>query len=339
MDSFLDSRDVIDNGQELADRMARDSYLFVGGLLPTEPVQNLRLKVLEIAREGGWIRTDRPLEDGIADQNGFCVDPEPPYLAVFSHINKLPEYHGLPHHPNIVEILERMLGDTVMPHASIIGRNIFPQHDVVTTQAHQDGISIQGSLDTYTAWIPFSDVPAEMGGLAIARGSHKDGAQDIRPVMGAGGLGVAGEHDYDWVNSPFKQGDVLFFHSMTVHKGLPCNGERLRQSIDARYQRVKDPIAPGALTPYRAPKDWEEVYADWPTEDLKYYWRKWDLNVVDYDLAYLHKRDSMAFEMAENGDPNAISALQRIIALSSDLEKRKRARELLAGLDKAILYN
>jgi hypothetical protein len=339
MQSFLDSKDVIDDGQELADRMARDGYLFVSGLLPREPVQNLRMKVLEIARDAGWVRADRLLKDGIADRSGFCVDPEPAFLSVFSRMNKLPEYHALPHHPNLIGMLERMLGDAVMSHASIIGRNIFPQHDAVTTRAHQDSTSIQGTPDTYTAWVPFSDVPPEMGGLAIARGSHEDGPQDIRPVMGAGGLGVAEEREYEWVNSPFEQGDVLFFHSMTVHKGLPCRGERLRQSMDVRYQRISDPIAPGSLTPYRAPKNWEEVYADWPTDDLKYYWRKWDLNIVDYDLSYLHKRDSMAFEMAENGDPNAISALQRIIALDRNPEKVRKAEELLAGLDESILYN
>ena len=337
MEPFLDSRDVMDNGPALAERMERDSYLLITGLLPTEPVQSLRMKLLEIARDAGWIRADRPLEDGIADQNGFCVDPEPEFLSVFSRMNKLPEYHALPHHPNIIRLLERMLGDTVMPHANIIGRNIFPQHDAVTTPPHQDGISIQGTLDTYTGWIPFSDVLAEMGGLGIACGSHKDGPQDIRPAMGAGGLQVAEEIDYDWVNSPLKQGDVLFFHSMTVHKGLPCKGDRLRQSIDARYQRVSDPISPGSLLPYRAPKNWEEVYADWPTDELKYYWRKWDLKVVDYDFAYLHKRARMAFEMAENGDPRSISVLQRIMALDRDPAKRKKAEALLAELDKSIL--
>jgi hypothetical protein len=122
--------------------MARDGYLFVSGLLPREPVQNLRMKVLEIARDAGWVRADKPREDGIADQNGFCVDPEPAFLSVFSRMNKLPEYYALPHRPNLIEMLGRMLDEPVMSHASIIGRNILPRHDAVTTHAHQDNTSI-----------------------------------------------------------------------------------------------------------------------------------------------------------------------------------------------------
>ena len=59
---------------------------------------------------------------------------------------------------------------------------------------------------------------------------------------------------------------------------------------------------------------------------------KRDLNIADYDLAYLHKRDSMAFEMAENGDSNAISALQRIIALDRNPEKVKKSQRIARGI-------
>ena len=52
-----------------------------------------------------------------------------------------------------------------------------------------------------------------------------------------------------WVNSPIEQGDVIIFHSMAVHKGLANRGNRLRLSIDGRYQRVIDPITADSLKP------------------------------------------------------------------------------------------
>ena len=46
----------------------------------------------------------------------------------------------------------------------------------------------------------------------------------------------------------------------------------------------------------RAGNAQEEVYADWPDPDLKYYWRKWDLEVREYDNSYHDKRDEMGIK-------------------------------------------
>ena len=127
---------------------------------------------------------------------------------------------------------------------------------------------------------PLSDVPVEVGGLQVAAGSHKQGVYDFQPALGAGGLAVINPLEGTWVSSPFEQGDVLIFHSMAVHKGLPNHSPKLRMSMDARYQRASEPIAPGSLEPHSKPHTWEEIYADWPHDDLKYYWKKWDLDVV-----------------------------------------------------------
>ena len=59
-----------------------------------------------------------------------------------------------------------------------------------------------------------------------------------------------------------KQGDVLIFHSLAVHKGVSNRSDKLRMSMDARYQRASDPIAPGSLLPHSQPNDWESVFAD-----------------------------------------------------------------------------
>ena len=96
-----------------------------------------------------------------------------------------------------------------------------------------------------------------------------------------------------WVSNPFEQGDVLIFHSMTVHKGLPNVSESLRLSIDARYQKVADPIVSGSLEPHSQPSTWEEIYAGWPPSELKYYWRQRELKVVEYDHSYHDRRDRM----------------------------------------------
>jgi hypothetical protein len=333
MKSFLDATNLIYKGPELYKRIQRDSYLFIRGLLPADMLENLRLRLLKVARDGGWIKADTPLEEAVADLNGFCVEPEPKYMAVYVNMYKLPEFHMLQHHPNLIGLFERMLGGPVLPHPRLIGRTIFPEREAFTTPAHQDYIPIQGTPETYTAWMPLTDVTPEMGGLQIAAGSHKHGIYDFRPALGAGGLEVIDPLEGTWVSNSFKQGDVLVFHSMTVHKGLPCKGKRLRMSMDARYQRISDPIDLNSLLPHVNPVTWEEIYAGWPNIAVKYYWQKWNLKMTPYDNQYHEKRDQLAFEMAANGDRRAVSTLQRIIARDSDPAKRKKAQDLLTELE------
>ena len=333
---FLDSSDVIDNGAELAARMERDGYLFVRGLMPADVLENLRLQILEIAQEAGWVNNDAPLADGIADLDGFCVEPDPIYMQIYHQMYIRPDFQAFQHHPSLLGLFERMLGEEVLPHPRLIGRTIFPQKDAFTTPPHQDFIPIQGTADTYTAWVPLSDVPVEVGGLQVAAGSHKQGVYDFQPALGAGGLAVINPLEGTWVSSPFEQGDVLIFYSMAVHKGLPNHSPKLRMSMDARYQRASEPIAPGSLEPHSKPHTWEEIYADWPHDDLKYYWKKWDLDVKAYDNSYHDKRDEMAWEMAEAGDVRALSTLQRIIARDLDPAKRKQAEAMLAELEAKV---
>ena len=330
MKPFEDSTDIAGNGPRLKERMHQDGYLFVRSLLSKVILEELRKAFLEVAQEAGWVRKDTPLEDGIADIDGFCVEPEPAYMDVYAAMYGLEAFHALQHHPNIVTLLERMAGEPILPHARIIARTIFPQREAYTTPAHQDFIPIQGTPETYTAWMPLSDLPSEMGGLQVAAGSHRQGVYDFKPSLGAGGIEITDPLEGAWVSGGFEQGDVLFFHSMLVHKGLPNRSDRLRMSIDGRYQKVSDPIAPGSILPHSQPNTWENIYGGWKNESLKYYWENYELEIAEYDNRYHDRRDRMAFDMAEQGDEKAVSALQRIIARHNDPAMRERAAELLA---------
>lgn len=335
MKPFLDSTDVIYDGPELQHRMQRDGYLFIRGLLPKEVLESLRMQFLEIMREAGWVKHNTPLEAAVANLDAFCVEPEPAYMDIYHRQQQLPAFHALQHHPNLLGVFERLLGYAVLPHPRLIARTLFPERNAYTTPAHQDFIPIQGTAETYTAWIPLQDVPSELGGLQIASGSHQRGVYDIRPALGAGGLEVTDPLEGTWVNSPFEQSDVLIFHSLTVHQGRSFQGERLRLSIDGRFQRARDPIDHGSLLPHGGLIDWEDIYADWPEDQLQYYWQQWDLTVTEYDSRYHDQRDRMAMEMARRGDPRARSALQRIVSRGTDSALQAQAAELLTALETA----
>ena len=84
-----------------------------------------------------------------------------------------------------------------------------------------------------------------------------------------------------WHWNPFTCGDVIMFHSLTIHQGRNnATADRIRLSTSARYQPVSEPVHVLALGPQKRWGDWEQLYAGWPPNDpLKYYWKSLDLTV------------------------------------------------------------
>ncbi len=335
MGRFTDSTDLISDSAALAARMHRDGYLFLRGLLPVDAIRAVQRRVGEIAREDGWLRRDRPVGDAIADLTGFCVDPDPVYLRTLRRINHLEDYHALKHHPALIGLFERMLGGPILPHPRVLMRNIFPSRDEFTTKAHQDFPNVQGSTEVFTAWIPLIDCPMPVGPLQVATGSHTQGVFDFEIATGAGGIEISDKLEGRWVSNDFALGDVLIFHSMVVHKGVPNRSDKLRMSMDVRYQLVSEPFNNDNANADGQPLSWDEIYAGWRSKELQYYWRRLPLTLNDFDRTWFDKRDALGFALGEVGDPRARSVLQRIVARDADATKRERAQRLLDALDAA----
>lgn len=335
MQPFIDSTDLTTDGAALNARMRRDGYLFLRGLLPAEAIRAVQRQVGEIARVDGWLRRDHPVEDAIADPAGFCVDPDPVYLRTLRCINHLEDYHALKHHPALISLFERMLGGAILPHPRVLMRNIFPSRDEFTTKAHQDFPNVQGSTEVFTAWIPLIDCPMQVGPLQVAAGSHTQGVFDFQIGAGAGGIEISDPLEGSWVSSGFVLGDVLIFHSMVVHKGVPNHSDKLRMSMDVRYQLVSEPFNLDNANADGQPLAWDDIYAGWRSKELQYYWKRLPLTLKEFDRIWFDKRDALGFELGEAGDPRARSVLQRIVARDADAAKRARAQRLLEALDAA----
>ena len=70
---------------------------------------------------------------------------------------------------------------------------------------------------------------------------------------------------------------------ITIHAARPNITEnRLRISVDYRYQGVSQPVVPDSLEPHYGRLTWEDIYTDW-TSDLPYYWRDLPLTYADSD--------------------------------------------------------
>jgi hypothetical protein len=332
MQRFIDSTDLATDGPALAARMHRDGYLFLRGLLPADTLRGLQCQIGSIARDAGWLRRDAPVAHAVADPAGFCVDPDPAYLATLRRINRLEDYHALKHHPALLGLFERMLAGAVFAHPRVLMRNIFPGREVHTTKAHQDFPNVQGTTEVFTAWFPLTDCPMDLGPLQIAAGTHTGAVYDFDIAAGAGGIEITDPFEDRWVSDAFALGDVLVFHSLAVHKGMPNRSDRLRMSMDVRYQRIDAPFNSDNANPDGQPLSWEDVYAGWRSDSLQYYWRRLKLVEQPFDRVWFDRRDARAFERGEAGDPRARAVLQRIVARDADPAKRDRAQRLLDAL-------
>ena len=334
MQPFTDSTGLLGDGRALASRLDRDGYLFIRGLLPREVIMNARRRLLEKAAAGGWLDPESPVEAGIANPAAACKDPEERYMSVFRGLWTDEELHRLRTRPEVLGLFESMWGEPVLTHPMFVQRNIFPQREDFdfTTAIHQDRVHIGGAT-SYAMWVPLGDCPLEKGPLAVASGSHRTGVLETKVGAGAGGMEICVPIPGTWVCGPYAAGDVLVFSDTTVHQALPNRSRELRQSYDARYQPVSQPIAENNVTPYAGNGTWKQVYSTWASTEGQYYWHALQPKVVPFDTSYYERRDAMAFEMAERGDVAARDALLRIIQRDANPEKRSRAERLVTQLE------
>jgi hypothetical protein len=337
------SNDAMDDPGELRRRIAAEGYLFFKHLQPAGKLLALRREMLTVIQRGGWLVPGTDPVDGIANGAAQCTEGDVAYTDVYHEVYKLEPFHRSAHWPEVLDVVALIMGRPVMPHPQKIARLWFPKYTEHTTPIHQDFVHFQGNFQTLTCWAPVGDCPIELGGLAVLPGSHKvNRVLDHHFSLGAGSLCVDvpeqarlyPELDVAWHSTNYEIGDTLIFPALTIHKALPnYTADRLRVSLDNRYQAVGDPIAEHMLQPHLIsthPLTWEEVYRDWQTDDLQYYWRRYDNPVVPRDMSYSEKGFAEAVELARRGDPRALLAMQRAVRRDPHSPAGRTAQQVLA---------
>jgi ectoine hydroxylase-related dioxygenase (phytanoyl-CoA dioxygenase family) len=237
---------------ELRARMDQHGHLLFRGLLPVASVLEARAEALDLCREAGWIDpAAAPLEARWSAHAPRPADASPEWMAFYGRWTRAASFNALPEHPALVAVAGKLLGDAVLVHPRKIGRVGFPQNEGQQTPVHQDFFHVRGTAETYTAWVPLGDCPRKLGCLAVADGSHKLGFRDHEPSAGPGGFAVDAGDGAAWRCEDFAAGDVIIFHSLTMHKALPNRTQdQIRISLDNRYQRSTDEVDPGSLQPH-----------------------------------------------------------------------------------------
>jgi ectoine hydroxylase-related dioxygenase (phytanoyl-CoA dioxygenase family) len=263
---------------DLREEMDAHGYVLIRGLLAPKDLDPLLRGVTEVLHDAGWLNAESDPYDRVANMAFACFEDDAPFKVVYDRVFCLPSFHALPHHPVLQLVMKMLVSQHLLIHPKSVGRLIFPNFDRATTHAHQDHTAVAGDEETFTAWLPLHDCPLEQGPLRILDGSHRFGLQ---PTDGETGCIPPGtERGSDWVGGDIRAGDLLLFNSLTVHEAEPNRSDRMRISLDCRFQSYQRAINPAALVfAGSGRRSWPKTYANWLSDELQYYWAKLPLQL------------------------------------------------------------
>ncbi len=336
---FRVSNDILDSPGAMKKRLLQEGYLFFKSLIAPSRIESLRAEILDLYRRNDWVMAGTDPLEGRVDIGKSCAEGEPPYLEVYRRLYALRSFHAVAHSPEMMDVTGKLIDGEVLPHPAKVARMSFPQSDRHTTPIHQDFVHFQGSFYTLTCWTPLSDCPVELGGLAIHPRPWSEEIFDHHFSLGAGMLKIDEDRlEGAWHTTDYEVGDVLAFHSLTVHKALPNQtGELMRISLDNRYQAAGDVINDRQLQPHLSGSGqrwgWDEIYGDWqPGDELAWYWRDMDLDVVPWDDSFSDKGVQDAIAKARIGDEDALYSLDVLLKANPGSKWAGQAADALAAL-------
>ena len=257
------SADCLDDVAELRRRLADDGYLYLPGFLDPGLIGAARAAVCERLAADGFL------------------DPAHPVIEAAAHPGKTSNYNGglarknpslerVVYGPELLGFYEKLLGEPVRHfdytwfRAMSRGQGSTPHCDLVYMG--------RGTHQLLTCWIPYGEIPLEMGGVMLLEDSHRKSARlknylvvdvdaycenrprQVEKVVGKGGWSHPGFLSNNpatlraklggrWLTAPeWKMGDFITFGMTVVHGGLDNQTDRLRLSSDTRYQRASQPI-------------------------------------------------------------------------------------------------
>ena len=179
MTPLIDSAPFVHDPEVLRSRAAEYGYLALRGIPGPEAIAPLcaliqdvaaSLDLLEPTREG----REAPLVKPGAALTGTGYD-DPRWLRLQERVLADPLFAALGDHPELLIVLEALIGGPVLTRRGDICRVAMPSAPHLTTPPHQDHWYTGGTTNLWTVWIPLTELPLELGPLALLPGSHVRG--------------------------------------------------------------------------------------------------------------------------------------------------------------------
>ncbi len=246
MRTLVDAAPLAGDPETLRIHASQDGCLLLRGIPGPDAVAPLRGLVVDAAAALGFVlpapvdRTAPMVRPG-AMLRGTGYD-DPRWLTLQQRVLSDSRFEAVGDHPRVLAVREALVGGPVLTRRGDVCRLALPDAVHLTTLPHQDHWYTGGSTNLWTAWIPLTDTPIELGPLAVLAGSHHHG---LRPHAGsgAGRQGVGAVDEAAFAGAALSAGDAILFNCLTVHRALPnLTRDRVRLSVDYRYQPADEPI-------------------------------------------------------------------------------------------------
>ncbi len=261
---LLESCDAIHDIQELRARFDRDGYLYLPGFLNRVAVQTARLAICEALNEKELLDPEFPLDMAIAREgSSMAFRPD-----IAKHPKAGPLIEEVIYGEKIMDFFTDFLSGQATHFDFTWVRTVSPG---IGSYPHCDVIFMgRGTKNLCTSWVPFGDVPLEVGGLLLLEGSHLDketrstyASMDIDTAcvnrnneneVKAAGYPAYGAISLDFRSTrdriggrlltakEYKMGDLLIFNVYLVHGSLDNQSREIRLSTDSRYQLASEPL-------------------------------------------------------------------------------------------------
>ncbi len=243
------------------DRFDTAGYVILKGFYPGSVVEAAQEAAAELVdafanrlmAEGKLSRdhTDAPFDARLARISADAPEDAP---HIFRKELHLPGMYDVFFYPPLLDIVEGLLGEELRLYPNYSIRPKLPDHAPTLVLWHQDGgytlnVHSDGdhSAETVDAlrmvnvWSPLVPAREENGCMQFIPGTHRIGMarhenrefyleitqEDLEP------------HVDRAVSMELDPGDIVLFHNMLYHQGLPNRTDKVRWSMDWRYQDAR----------------------------------------------------------------------------------------------------
>jgi len=266
----------LEEGQaELQARFQELGYLFFKRHVAKEACEKMLADL--VAQTDGQVSLDSATGLPALEGRPF-VEADPDWDVIYPRIQSLEEFHAFFHTEPMLELMRLVSGSEVFVYPMKMARISTPGKIGHETPPHQDAYSHHAGPTMAGIWVALHEIDASMGRVKVLPGSYKGGVRKVFSAEGVGGVQCEIYPDETcWHVADSDPGDVLIFHSGTVHRAEPNTTERtVRMSVDTRFCDYGAPVFSTNLEPHHGWRidglDWEFIYRDWQAKQLQYYW-------------------------------------------------------------------
>lgn len=235
------------------ERLKRDGYLFVRGLIDVTDITAARQEVFQRLAEVGEIA--EPVEEGIFTGISSRKDLHSDPGVFWKSVSEGKNLRGVTHGAAIQKLMDSVFGeeargyDYIFLRPGVVGRFTFPHYD--------RPFFARGTKNVLTAWTAIGDIPTTEGSLFVLENSHRFddlteateqidyGSADSPQVqMMDDAIEFARSRGSRFLTASFEPGDVIIFGMTTMHGAFDNYSQigRTRLSVDVRWQPASEPI-------------------------------------------------------------------------------------------------